>query len=550
MQLRAFLPNASWLHVLWSDELRDPPVEWSDLLAVPGVRFFPKQLEIPWTAWVCPELIDFCRTYGLTVPVFKDKYQTVRIWDPARPVFSHQPELAKRLLQSTRVLCADEMGLGKTASAIQAAETVRRHVHHYQRPVVIFGPLRARKVWLRELTSMGAIESPEQFCALESTDMASTSFRKGALYYFVHYDVIDTWWSRLVLERPCVSIADEVHLLKNGRALRTKMASVAIQAAPFRILLTGTPIQNHPEDLWSLLTILCGERNWGSPIAFRQRYCGAVQTQFGYKDTGPTCVEELQERLAPFYLRRRREDAGVQLPDFRREIVDVQVSALKKRDHATLLGSLSPTVIARMVDALLKGSLLPDALKALSRMRASTSQAKLPATLELAQSVLDQDGAVVVFTWERKTADWLQNKLDKAYPAMTGALSIQQRDARIDTFQANGGAIVATYGALAEGVTLHRARTMILHDIDWVPATMLQSERRIHRIGQDKACTCYWMVAHELFDALLLQALRTKLADTELILNIEQAVPEICGDAGPDTFEARMQAQMQAWRTQ
>lgn len=548
MRYRAFKPNASWYQISWDHDRADPPSSWAEVLAIPGVRYHPRAIEFPATCWMLSDVVEFCKVLGVVPPeLYAARYSTVRPWAPARAVLAHQPELTLRLLDTSRVLCADGMGLGKTGAAIQAAETVRRHIHHHQRPVFVFGPLRLRKSWQRELYVMGALEAPEDFCALESLSMDDPSWRPGAKWYFVHYDVISAWWSRLALLRPCVTILDEGHLLKNGKTKRTKATSLAFQGAPFRMCLTGTPIQNKPQDLWSILTMLTGERTWGGPVEYRQRYCGSLRNDFGWQDMEPTNVQELQERLAPFWLRRTLESAGVELPPFRREIVEVAPSPLRKQTYRTQLSSMSAAQVASIVQVMLTGAVVPDTLKLIAKLRKVTSDAKLDTTIELCESILAQDGAVVVFTWERRVAEKLAETFGKR-PAITGNLDIRARDMHIDDFQANGGLLAATYGALAEGVTLHRARCVIQHDMDWVPSTMLQAEKRIHRIGQAHACTSYWMTAPKLFDAFVLDALRHKLNDTELVLALEEAVPELTRDNTMDDFEARLLRDMQAWR--
>jgi len=544
LDYRAFTPNADWFHIMWDQPCERPPAIFEPLLELPGVSYHLKGVQVPRSVWEHALVAELCEHFKLKAPEYKG-YAQIPVWKPTRTPLAHQGLLTEVLVTSGRVLCADDMGLGKSGSAIQAAETVRRNIFARKRPVVIFAPLRLRKTWQRELLVMGAIDDPSEFCALESSSMDHPSWRNGCPYYFVHYDVVKTWWSRLVLHRPCVSIADEVHLLKNGRSLRTRSAGLALQTTPFRILLTGTPIANKPEDLWSLLTLLNGQSTWGGPIEFRKRYCGAYRTDFGWKDVGPTHEEELQARMEPFYFRRDIAAAGVELPPFKREITEVEPARGLKQAYAEFVSTLGPDMVRRIVTAMMHGQPTDDVLKLIGQLRKETSRAKMPATLELAQSILEESGAVVVFTWERAVAKALQKQLDKSHNAVTGDLPMAEREGIVDAFQAQGGVIVATYGALAEGVTLHRARGIVLHDMDWVGSTMLQAEKRIHRIGQGHACVAHWMHAPGMFDDYIFAALRKKLGDAEQMLNLPRGVPEL-GEA--DDFHTRMQSAIEDWR--
>lgn len=546
-EYRALLTSAAWYQILWNYDRAEAPASWDAVLAIPGVRLHPRAIEIPWTAFELPEVLELCKELDVRPPSIPFKYPTVRTWAPKRAPFAHQFIVTERLLRSGRLLLGDQMGAAKTASAIMAAETVRRHVHHYQRPVFVFAPLRLRNTWKRELLVMGAIENESEFCALESLTMDDASWRYNAKWYFIHYDVVSAWWSRLALLRPCVTIMDEAHLLKNGRAVRTKATSLAFQSAPFRMELTGTPIQNKPQDLWSLLTMLTGERTWGGPIEFRQRYIGAYRTDYGWKDTDPTNVEELQERIAPFWLRRTIQSAGVELPAFTREIVEVEPNPLRAQEYAGRMRTMTPHEARQILQVMLQGSLIKDAIRIIGKLRKVTADAKLTATFELIDTIVEQGESVVVFTWERRTAARIAQYASTLPSALTGEIDIDKRNDYVDTFQAQGGVLVATYGALAEGVTLHKARHVILHDIDWIPGTMLQAEKRVHRIGQDFACKAYWMTAPKLFDSFMLKALRLKLNDAETILDLERAVPELSLGA-PDDFEARMQRELELWR--
>lgn len=550
MNYSSFTVGADWFRVTWNVERSTAPESWARVLALPGARYYPIALEIPRTAWHMPAVVDLCAELGVTPPKHSERYASIGLWQPKQKPLAHQPVIAKHLLEQHRVLLADAMGLGKTRSAIQAAETVRRHIYHGHKPVLIVGPLRVRSTWLRELLATGAIESRDEFCALKTQNQDDRCWNDSAAYYFIHYDVVHVWWPKFTSLRPCVTILDEAHYIKNGQSRRARNAAMVAHIAPFRLLLTGTPIDNTPKDLHSLLDMLNGPQTWGSRNTFRVRYCGAFRDQFGLADTVPTHVEELQERLQPFYVRRELSDTDVELPAFTRELVEVDIPANRTLSYQQHTRVLSSNDIQKLVGAMLSGQVFGnDVMRTMAALRQVTSEAKVAATVELASNILDADGAVVVFTWQRTQAVQLQRMLQGTRQAITGEIAIEKREALIDSFQAQGGALVATYGALQDAVTLHRARAVILHDIDYLPKVMLQSEKRVHRIGQAHGTKSYWMVANQLFDRILLTALRQKTADVELVLALREQLPELtAADDAVDTFSSEMERTMKEWR--
>ncbi len=92
----------------------------------------------------------------------------------------------------------------------------------------------------------------------------------------------------------------------------------------------------------------------------------------------------------------------------------------------------------------------------------------------------------------------------------TGEASLKEREGAVQSFQECGGVLVATLDSLSVGVTLHRARIVIMHDLGWVPAELLQGEARVYRIGQHWPVLSKWMVAKHTLDEMFVAAVRRK----------------------------------------
>lgn len=518
MPLTVTTSSRGWTTLRWleADDARVVPCAL-DLARLPGayVNLEYRSAEVSQSLWSS----KLWREALSMAPLgWNEPRQASTTWRPHRPLFKHQEAGVEFLVRHGGGICADQMGLGKTTTAIVAAERMAQAESPHAARLII-APGFTRDVWLRELLALGAITRPEQFCAVRSRNVFDPSFRPSeALWWFVHYEITNDWASRLVTNargRPVVAIIDEAHWIKNGKSQRAKGTAVAAGSAACRILLSGTPLLNRPSELWSLLSVLDGPRSWGSPVEFRQRYCGAFHDGHGWQDgIMPTNQDELSERLSRRYLRRTVDEAGLDLPALSRQVypVDQDDPALRAEEQ-TLIQNVGG--VSALLDALDRGAFGTEILRALSRLGKITSKLKLRSTAEHLRGLLAQGEPAVCFVHERMTAEQLGRSLaegpePQAFVA-TGDVPQALRDVMVARFQAGERmALIATYGAMREGVTLHRARSVVLHDLSWRPADVLQAEARVHRIGQRRGCVSTWMMLADSFDTILARTLITK----------------------------------------
>lgn len=429
----------------------------------------------------------------------------------------------------------------------------------YARPIFILAPKYLRETWREELEKIGALEKPGDFAVVETRSphgllkdgrTRAQALGAGHRFYFAHYDIIEAWWGLLWPLKPCAVIMDEAHFLKNSRTRRAKGAALAASTSAKNILLTGTPLENRAGELWNLLNLAAGKWSFGGPLDFRRRYMGAVHTGFGHEDQGPTNTEELQLRLETCYLRRTVNDVKLDLPPITRELIQVDLDEKQAAKYGDLFDGYAP---AAVFEAIMRGALGKKVLTMLGKARKLTSAAKREATIAEAQSALDQGESVVVFTWERRVAEQIADKLEvpRAYrrtvmhgrqgvSAIHGGFSQTVRDIRIRTFQEHGGCLVATMASLGVGVNLQRARVVIMHDLDWTPSRMLQAEARVWRGGQTKNVISKWIVARGTLDALITKALLekadliAKLLDDHEPAQLEEVLAEVATGASYD----------------
>ena len=501
-------------------------------------------LEFPDNALSTPPVELLFEHFGLD-PVPGDPHWTpwAPVWlPPVRPLFQHQTAAAGWLCEQGGGLLADDMGLGKTASALVAAQNLRVDEKGRPKPVLIVGPRYTRASWRNEMRALGIDD--ELFLADGFTPRTPDS-----PFWFCHYEILSKWVGHFRVNRwgaPRVIIIDEGHWAKNPKSGRGKACRLAARMADHRIVLTGTPLPNKPKELWTILDMLepgC----FGSHFDFRVRYNGAAHDGYGFKDGYPTHMRELRSRLTNLYMRREKHEVAADLPPLVHApvLVDMQSNA-KRSKHDQLVASGGG--MATLVHQLQRGGGSTETFKLFAKLRRLTSRAKERTTLELVQSILDQGQSAVVFVHERKTADKLAEKIAKRFETVHetfvgvchGAYEQEDRDALVAEFQAfdeGPGVLFATYGALKEGVTLHKASQVVIHDLSWVMDEILQAECRIHRIGQTETCTSHWVIVEDSFDMIFAQHLITKARAQAGLLGLDQGKLALAELGFVDTIE-------------
>lgn len=538
-----------WLHLSWDEptahRIRGPLQALSQL---PGVSVRPLGASVPANARTTPQaraLLDLVDGSLAPLPPPPELPSLASL-------YPHQQQAAHFLLEQRGGLLADAMGLGKTAVALCVAEALRRTT---QRPVLIVAPRYTRATWQGELVRLGLLHAERDWCALQTRDLTSTSFDPEAWWYFVHYEIVQAWWSRFAtsVRRPCVGIADEAHLVRNARTQRGHGAQMSVGSCPVRLVLTGTPVVNRLSDLWHLLTLASGQGSWGSPLAFRKRYCGAQYTGYGHVDGGLTHGEELHERLSHVLLRRTLDGAGVRLPPLTRTLVVADLDEASASAHAQQLRAVD---IHALCDDLVSGRMRSEVLRALTELRTLTGRAKLAVTAQLVAALREDAQNVVVFGWQRRTLTTLGRHLESSgagpVRVVTGAQPQRERDGLVERFQQEGGVLLASYDTLQAGVTLHAARHVVLHDLHWTPASVLQAEARVHRIGQTRPCLSHWVVARDSIDTLFARVLLDKahtldIAPLELGLRAALGALELQAATGMRSVAEQLHAQLQRW---
>jgi SNF2 family DNA or RNA helicase len=489
---------------------------------------------------VLPQVTALCVGIDAALPeVIPGRATTLATLENRTPR-DYQLDGAKWLFANRGGLLGDQMGLGKTTTAILAVLSYRLQVEP-QAHVLIVGPKFVCDVWRRELKAVGALRDDEDFFVAEGAQPDANDERaiSKATWWFCHYGLLDAW--RAVFTRPLhtqratICIIDEAHWARNPKSKRGKATAAMAQICRFRIALTGTPLANRIDDLWMLLSIVDGAGSWGgSTFPFLSRYTHYERGEYGYASHGTQREDELQSRLARSYLRRTIEDVGAELPPLTREQQLVVINAPLSTALKKYTGGDQAKGLARLREAIRTSGFSADTIAAITEWRKWTSKGKVPATADLVASILAQGESVVAFVWLRETVDALAHAVGKLLAkedigwglfTVHGGKDQEERDALVSNFQQATlpTLLIATIESLKEGVTLHRARRVVIHDLDWTPSNILQAEARVHRLGQYRACVATWMVGVDSADILMAEHLVKKAQLTADVLADDRA---------------------------
>lgn len=410
-------------------------------------------------------------------------------------LYPYQQEAVERMIASESFLLADEMGLGKTVCALW--EVRERGRTQGVNRVLIVCPKSVISVWQDHIEWL----LPKAEVYSSAQEMIRALQGQHIQFVVTNYEQVRINNSAYMRVFWDYVISDEAHYLKNRTALRTK--SVKRLRAKYKRALSGTPMVNRPDELWSIL-------NWLYPQRFRAywkyfeyfvRYVQLNGPHGSYKKiVGPKNTTELKEILEPFMLRRLKRDVLKELPEKYYTHVRVEMSPQQKRAYEEMRKESlawvgqhedepvpAPMVVARLT-RLRQFAAAYAYRDDEGNMRMSEPSCKLDALMELLD---DTEEPIVVYSQFKQMIKMAEVRLAKAkipYVSLTGDTPNVERGSLVEAFQSGKARVfLGTTRAGGVGITLHKASTVVFLDRSWSPADNLQAEDRLHRIGQKNA---------------------------------------------------------------
>jgi hypothetical protein len=440
-------------------------------------------------------------------------------------------------------LLADDMGLGKTIQLIahllrrkDTAERARRKRH----PSLVVCPTSVLGNWKRELARFGPSLKVVRYHGMNRDPRALD----GA-------DVVITTYGLLVRDREVLAerqwdvvALDEAQAIKNPESQRARAARDL--KGRHRVAMTGTPVENRLDELWSLLQFLVPGL-LGPRATFRRNVAVPVE-RFGDQEI----AHRLKLGVAPFLLRRLKSDPTI-IDDLPEKLESNDYSALKPEQ-----ASLYRDVVAEYMDEIgrsdemkRRGQVLAmlTALKQVCNHPAhylkeggsavlSGRSGKLERLTELVEDILELGEAALVFTQYREMGDLLQRHFLEAFeeqiPFLHGGVTPEKRDAMVEDFQSGGGppVLIVSLKAGGTGLNLTRASHVIHYDRWWNPAVEDQATDRAYRIGQRRNVQVHKMVCQGTLEERIDAMLQDKRALAKSVIGGGEAwVTELDDDA-------------------
>lgn len=403
-------------------------------------------------------------------------------------------------------ILADEMGLGKTRTAIAAVQCMN------VRRTFILCPAMVRETWVKELAAMGVTSS--EICILRPKPWRKRD-RKAweeqapeARWVITSYDLAPAAWNAAFISgAPDICVLDEFHLLK-GRSIGSRKAHRVenlrdlVAMCPYRLGLSGTPMDDRPRDLWTPLSLLLPGRFGPSYSRFDERYCGGRPGEHGgWDNKGRTNPEELAERLSYYMVRRTKQEVRPELPATQHQVLHVDPDEKGKVAFRT---------------ALLRKQ-QGDMDKALQ----ATLEAKIPAAVELACS-LPSFFLITKLKEHAKVMLERLNKVGKKCLLVTGDQTPEKRMAVIRQAAEAKLSLVATMDSCGLGVDgiQHVTSYGIRHAIEWRPLVAEQQHERLGR-GREEPVIWYHLVCRDTADEFVVEKNLQALEDHRRIVGGE-----------------------------
>lgn len=422
---------------------------------------------------------------------------------------------------------ADDMGLGKTIQVLALLEgirTSRAKKNTDVGPSLVVAPKSLIFNWVDE-----AARFTPQMKVLNYTG----TDRKSASDAMADFDLVVTTYGTLrkdIVEISKVpfhyAILDEAQAIKNPASQSAK--ACRLLQAQHRLVMTGTPVENHLGDLWSLFEFL----NPGMLGRSKQFAMFAGRTK-----PDAEAVELLARALRPFLLRRTKEQVLKELPRKTEQTLYCEMEPKQRklynelRDHyrALLAKKIESVGLAKskiqILEALLRLRQAACHPALVDKKKTSLPSAKLDALLEQLTEVIEERHKVLVFSQFTSLLNLVKPKLEERgilYEYLDG--STRDRKSPVMRFQTdeNCRVFLISLKAGGHGLNLTAADYVFILDPWWNPAVEMQAVDRAHRIGQERPVFAYRLIARDTVEEKILELQKQKRTLAEAVITADE----------------------------
>lgn len=422
---------------------------------------------------------------------------------------AHQDEGTKFLRENERAALFDEQGLGKSKQIIDAltAEILANTID----AGLVVCPNGLKSNWAQEI---------EKFCTLPYAVFGSgrsarrVGFRSlRAAFYIINYEAVHSELAALralLRFKTIAMVLDESHRIKTPEAKTTKAILTLRKHAARRYILTGTPVANKPEDLWSQMLFLDDGESLGISFAEFQRVYGAGRE--GYRN-----IDQLRVRVSGKSLRRTKATA-IELPQKNYTRISIELAAQQRSMYDRMRQELELWVRSLNGEEVLeRGEAILARMVRLAQLASNpalldASYREIPGKIGALDLLLqryfasDHRQKVIVWTSFVGNIEAIRHRYIQWSPVVIhGAVTNEERDVAVRLFRDDPATrlLVANPAAAREGLTLTEATVAIYLDRTFNLVDYLQSQDRIHRISQTSNCEIVLLIAVNTVDEFI-----------------------------------------------
>ena len=427
-------------------------------------------------------------------------------------------------LERRRLLIGDEPGLGKTLQSIGIVDTASAY------PCLVICPSSLKINWQREFEKF----TDKKALVLDNASRTSWPYFLGMGIFhvaIVNYESLKKFFvwdikggktftlKDVVFNRDInvfrSVIMDESHRLKDPTAQQTMFTRGIVEGKEWRILLSGTPVVNHAQDLVSQLAIM------GRLLSdFGGR--GKFLAQYGENEN----LSELSDKLYDTcMIRREKAKVLTELPDKQRTDLYVEISNREEYDLAAADLAAYLREYTECTDREIRRKMRMEALVKFMTLRSLASKGKVKQATDFIKNFLANGKPLIVFCSLKEIVKALQKQFPDAV-RVTGDDNTAEKQAAVDAFQSGEARlIICSIKAAGVGLTLTASSNVAFVEFPWTYADCCQCEDRAHRIGQKNNVSCYYLIGRSTIDPVLYDIIHRKRSIANQIMACDDDIP-------------------------
>lgn len=447
----------------------------------------------------------------------------------ALPPREYQRVAAQMLEVRGGFLLGDDLGLGKTVSAICGM------VLPGSLPALVVCPAHLPRQWQSMINRFAPALRTHILAKSTVYDLAprrgspQIELLPGAPSAGLPDVIISSYhklrgWAEHLAGQIALAVYDECQAMRSSGTMIYQACKLIADSSQRKMGLSATPIYNYGAEFFNVVDVL-SPGCLGTREEFLREWCTG-----GFGDKAPLADARLfgaHLRREGIMLRRTRSEVGRELPELTKIVHDVDVDEVKLDELKGNAIELAKVILGR--NEAYRGERMQASAEFDAMMRQSTGLAKAPYVVQFVELLLESGEPVVLFGWHRAVYDVWMERLAKHSPVLyTGTESATQKAAAIASFVSGQSRVLIMSlrsGAGVDGLQ-GSCNTVVFGELDWSPGVHEQCVGRVHRDGQDTACTAYFLVADSGADPIIAEVLGVKRQQIEDVRNPDGALIE------------------------